>query len=91
MLCLWDAKVIKCQNLQGHNGSISKVKVDKHNVAVTGAYDSSLLVWNLNTLECLQGLFNGHKDSVMEFEWENSLVVSGARGGSMAIWDLNTG
>ena len=28
LLCLWDAKVVKCQNLTGHNGSISKVKVD---------------------------------------------------------------
>ena len=28
LLCLWDAKAVKCQNLVGHNGSISKVKVD---------------------------------------------------------------
>lgn len=67
------------------------MKVDNNNVAVTSAYDSSLLVWNLNTLECLTGLFNGHKDAVMEFEWINSLVVSGARDGTMTMWDLNTG
>jgi WD40 repeat protein len=91
LLCLWDAKVVKCQNLTGHNGSISKVKVDPYNIAVTAAYDSSLLVWNLDKRECLQGLFNGHKDSVMEFEWVNSLVVSGARDGSLALWDINTG
>jgi len=91
LLCLWDAKAVKCQNLVGHNGSISKVKVDVNNIAVTAAYDSALLVWNLDTRECLQGLFNGHKDSVMEFEWMNSLVVSGARDGSIALWDINTG
>ena len=65
--------------------------MDQFNIAVTAAYDSSLLIWNLDTLECLQGLFNGHKDSVMEFEWVNSLVVSGGRDGSMAVWDVNTG
>lgn len=91
LLCLWDAKAVRCTNLSGHNGSISKVKVDQHNIAVSAGYDSSLLVWNLDTKECLQGLFSGHKDSVMEFEWVNSLVVSGARDGSMAIWDMNTG
>lgn len=91
LLCLWDAKVVKCQNLTGHNSSVSKAKVDSNNVAVTAAYDASLLVWNLDTLECLTGLFNGHKDAVMEFEWFNSLVVSGARDGSMAMWDVNTG
>jgi len=53
LLCLWDAKVVKCQNLVGHNGSISKVKVDPNNIAVTAAYDSALLVWNLDTRECL--------------------------------------
>ena len=50
-----------------------------------------MLVWNLDTLTCLQGLFNGHKDAVVEFAWSNSLCVSGDRGGSLAIWDINTG
>lgn len=83
--------MVKCSNLTGHNGSISKVKVDDNNVAISAAYDSSLLVWNLDTSECLQGLFQGHKDAVMEFEWQNSLCVSGARDGSMTMWDINTG
>ncbi len=52
LLCLWDAKLVKCVNLTGHNGSISKVQVDDNNIAVTAAYDSSLLVWNLDTREC---------------------------------------
>jgi WD40 repeat protein len=56
-LCLWDRGVVKCNDLQGHNGSISKVKVDDRNIAISAAYDSALLVWNLDTLECCQGLF----------------------------------
>ena len=48
-------------------------------------------MWNLDTRTVAQGLFNGHKEAVVEFEWRNSLVVSGDRGGSMAIWDINTG
>jgi WD40 repeat protein len=51
-LCLWDKSIVKCSDLQGHNGSISKVKVDDRNIAISGSYDSSLLVWNLDTLEC---------------------------------------
>ena len=65
--------------------------VDSNNVGISSSYDSSLLVWNLDTIECAQGLVNGHKDPVVEFEWNNSLVVSGDRGGSMALWDINTG
>ena len=80
---------MRCKNLAGHNSSISKVKVDEHNVAISAGYDSALLVWNLDTLECCQALFEGHKDTVMDFEWYNSLVVSGARNGSLAVWDIN--
>ena len=42
-------------------------------------------------MECLQGLFNGHKDAVVEFNWINSLCVSGDRSGNMMVWDINTG
>ena len=67
------------------------MQVDGQNVAISAAYDSSLLVWNLDTQECVQGLFQGHKDAVMEFAWRNSLCVSGARDGSMCMWDVNNG
>ena len=88
-LCLWDRSAVKCSNLVGHNGSISKVQVDASNIAVSAAYDSSLLVWKLDRLECVQGLFNGHTDAVMEFAWRNSLAVSGDRVGGLAFWDIN--
>jgi WD40 repeat protein len=52
-LCLWDRSIVKCSDLQGHNGSISKVQVDDRNVAISASYDSQLLVWNLDTLECV--------------------------------------
>lgn len=68
-LCLWEKGAIKCHDLVGHNGSISKVKVDSNNVAISSAYDSSLLVWRLDSKECVQGLFKGHKDAVLEFDW----------------------
>ena len=53
LLCLWDKRLVKCEKLTGHNGSISKIKVDSGDIAITAAYDASLLIWNLNTKECL--------------------------------------
>mmetsp|Transcript_27027 Transcript_27027/g.31187 ORF Transcript_27027/g.31187 Transcript_27027/m.31187 type:complete len:196 (+) Transcript_27027:271-858(+) len=90
-LCLWDNKTVRCDDLTGHKGSISKVKVDSNNVAISTSYDASLLVWDLATKECLQGLFKGHKDAITTFEWYNSLLVSAARDGSLAFWDINVG
>jgi len=48
-----------------------------------------LLVWNLDTYECLGGLFKGHKDAVLTFEWNNSLIVSGGKDGTVTLWDIN--
>lgn len=90
-LCLWDRSQLQCKDLVGHNGSISKVKVDSRNVAISAAYDAALLIWVLDSLECAQGLFKGHKDAVLDFEWVNSLCVSGDRSGGLALWDVNTG
>ena len=88
-LCLWDRSIVKCNDLSGHNGSISKVKIDDRNIAISACYDASLLIWNLDTLECCQGLFSAHQDAVMEFEWHNSLCVSGDRKGKVVFWDIN--
>lgn len=89
-LCLWDKSAVKCDDLTGHKGSITKVIVDSNDIAISAGYDASLLVWDLSTLECLAGLFKGHSGAVTTFEWNNSLVISGARNGSLAFWDINT-
>ena len=65
--------------------------VDQNNVAVSASYDASLLVWNLNTLECVNALFKGHRNACLTFEWNNSLIVSGGKDGSVAFWDINKG
>ena len=89
LLCLWDARAKRCANLTGHNSAISKVMVDQNNIAVSSSYDASLLVWNLKTTECVNGLFKGHRDAVITFEWNNSLIVSGGKDGTVALWDIN--
>jgi F-box/WD-40 domain protein 7 len=48
MLCLWDRRIVKCVDLAGHNGTISCVKVDDRDVAISGSYDKSCVVWDLN-------------------------------------------
>jgi hypothetical protein len=52
LLCLWDSKAIRCNNLVGHNSTISKIEVDNKNIGISASYDASLLIWNLDRLEC---------------------------------------
>jgi WD40 repeat protein len=50
MLCLWDRRAVRCNNLTGHNGTISTLMVDERDVAISGSYDKSCVVWDLNRL-----------------------------------------
>ncbi len=48
LICLWDAKNVKCDQFKAHGGSVSKVLTDQNNVMVSAGYDHSLMVWNLD-------------------------------------------
>ena len=37
MLCLWTGT--RAQRLEGHNASVSALKVDERNIAISGSYD----------------------------------------------------
>ncbi len=71
------------------SGSVSKVMVDENNIAISASYDRSLLIWDLSKKTCEAGLFDGHDDAVMSFDWKNSLCVSADRKGGVTVWDIN--
>ena len=77
LLCLWDKRIVKCDNMYGHSGSVSKVLTDEFNIGISSSYDGSLIVWNLDSKTEAAKLSKGHKGPVLNFAWRNSLVVSG--------------
>lgn len=60
-------------------------------MALSSGYDAQILVWDLNSGECLQGLFGGHRQAVLDFAWNQSLAVSVDKAGVVAFWDINQG
>lgn len=48
-LCLWDARAIRADDILGHQGSITKVLVDEHNIGISSSYDTTLRIWDLDT------------------------------------------
>jgi WD40 repeat protein len=75
-----------------YRGSISKVRSDGQNVAISASYDRTLRVWDCSS-SVARGvvLFAEHRQPVTAFDWRNSLVVSGDRSGHLCTWDINTG
>lgn len=98
-ICLWDASGVRCDYLQGHEGSISKLVLDSTDTLLSASYDCTIRAWGLKSIgsgpkglkkdSCADILVGPHKDPIMDFVWKNSLVVSGDRKGLLAFWDLN--
>jgi len=59
--------------------------------ALTGAEDSTLRLWDLESYGCIR-TFEGHSGSVhsVDVDWENNLALSGADEGAR-LWDLTSG
>ena len=89
VLCLWDRRAVRCDNLSDHTSSISSVQVDSNDVGISSSYDKSLIVWDLHRLNRIISLPG--TAPVITFIWNNSLAVSGERNGAAHFWDINTG
>jgi WD40 repeat protein len=89
-ICVWQASGVKCKFITEHTGSISKLVADASSTVLSSSYDSSVRIFDMNSVTC-QGTLKGvHKGPVTEFEWKNSLCVTAGRDGQIALWDINT-
>ena len=55
-------------------------------IGISASYDASLILWDLKRKKETERLLGPHKQAVMEFAWNNSLLVSGDKSGILAIW-----
>ena len=69
-----------------NRGSISKVMVDENDIAVSSAYDYTMMIWDLTTKKEVQKLFGPHKQPILDFDWHNSLIASGDKNGTVVLW-----
>ena len=77
----------------GHGGAVTSIALSGDGrTAVTGGFDYSLILWNLDTQTLVRRLL-GHDAAVtsVAFFGDDRRVVSGSDDGTAAIWDLDTG
>lgn len=88
-LCLW--RGVRCVDLEGHSGSISKTLVtQKGRYAVSCSYDKTIRVWDLSR-KTEAACFRGHKAPIMEMATNNGKLMTGARDGMALVWDVTKG
>ncbi len=80
----------RCERtLRGHNGKIRGITILLDGNIVSGAWDSTLMMWNINTGKCLK-IMEGHTSSVRcVATLPNGNIVSGSKDKTLKVWDLD--
>ena len=61
-----------------------------HPVLITGSYDKTVRVWNLDTGECLRTL-RGHTRAVRALQFDQRLLFTGSMDGTVRMWNWRAG
>jgi WD40 repeat protein len=82
--------------LKGHTNGVMCLQV-QHNlstpsypVLITGSYDKTIKVWNLDTGEVVRTLL-GHTRSVRALQFDQAMLVTGSSDKTLRVWNWRTG
>ena len=88
-LCLWTG--VRCRDLLGHAGSISRVKVASSPHIISSSYDRSIKVWDIASGQAILTL-QGHTGAILDFVFCNlAQVVTASRDSTVRLWDIHVG
>lgn len=93
----WQTETLHTNNeffigtLRGHTDSVRSISVYGRHI-VSGSYDASVRVWDLETLSCVHTL-SGHSSKVYTTAIDpyRQRVLSGSLDATVNVWDLYTG
>ncbi|EGF98671.1 uncharacterized protein MELLADRAFT_50952 [Melampsora larici-populina 98AG31] len=91
-VCIWSAETGELLALlQGHTALVGQVQINgPSNVLVTGGSDGRVVVFSLESFECLHRLC-AHDNSVTCLQFDDRFVVTGGNDGRVKLWDFKTG
>ncbi|KAI8338308.1 quinon protein alcohol dehydrogenase-like superfamily [Choanephora cucurbitarum] len=87
----WRNNKYQLKVLSGHTDGVMCVQFcDASNVLMTGSYDKSVRIWNLETGELIRTL-TGHTRCVRALQFDEAKLVTGSMDHTLKIWNWQTG
>jgi F-box/WD-40 domain protein MET30 len=87
----WRANKYTVRTLKGHKDGIMCIQFcENKNRLISGSYDKTVHVWNLETGEILKVL-TGHTRCVRALQFDDAKLVTGSMDNTLKIWNYNTG
>ncbi|RCH86194.1 hypothetical protein CU097_008324 [Rhizopus azygosporus] len=87
----WRNNKYQSRVLSGHTDGVMCVQFcDSSNIAMTGSYDKTVRIWNLETCELLRTL-TGHTRCVRALQFDEAKLITASMDHTLKIWNWQTG
>lgn len=88
----WRRNTATCRIFKNeHSAGISSLQFcEAQNILITGSYDKTAIVWNLETGQVLRTL-KGHARSIRTLQFDDTKLVTGSMDNTLRIWNYHTG
>ncbi|KAK5821913.1 putative E3 ubiquitin ligase complex SCF subunit sconB [Linnemannia elongata] len=85
----WRKRNYRVKQFRGHTDGVMCLQFDD-SFLITGSYDNSVKVWNIETGECLRTL-TGHALCVRALHFDEAKLITGSMDRTLKIWNYHTG
>lgn len=84
---LWDLNEWKCTGtLEGHQNSVSALKILKNGLLVSTSWDFTMKIWNLSTMLCIKSVCKHQNIIFSVIELEDGRLATSSKDRSIIIW-----
>ncbi|KAG0260895.1 hypothetical protein BG011_001549 [Mortierella polycephala] len=85
----WRKRNYRVREFRGHTDGVMCLQFDD-SFLITGSYDNTAKVWNIETGECLRTL-KGHALCVRALHFDEAKLITGSMDRTLKIWNYHTG
>jgi F-box and WD-40 domain protein MET30 len=85
----WKYGRCSIKSFRGHTNGVTCLQFDD-NVLVTGSYDMTIKIWNIETGEEIRTL-QGHTSGIRALQFDDTKLISGSLDNTIKVWNWQTG
>ncbi|KAG0006209.1 hypothetical protein BGZ80_002536 [Entomortierella chlamydospora] len=85
----WRKRNYRVKVFKGHTDGVMCLQFDD-SFLITGSYDNTVRIWNIETGECLRTL-TGHALCVRALHFDDAKLITGSMDRTLKIWNYHTG